>query len=195
MHSTDRNNSRICSNRSLQTCAHTRRVEAGPSRKSASRVWTVAIQCRHRQTESRALHSSLMALPPSSTCFSRQSAKRIHSAPSLVSPAHKSTGLFYSPRPSSGPASRLKEISCCTAPFLSPLMKTSCSACARREACEMATHPHRPAHTAPDGPALACPGTGAKLLIAAQWGLTLLGLFCLIGVAVVIATTPEAWPL
>ena len=59
----------------------------------------------------------------------------------------------------------------------------------------MATHPHRPAHAAPDCPALARPGTGAKLLIAAQWGLTLLALFCLIGMAVVIATTPEAWPL
>ena len=59
----------------------------------------------------------------------------------------------------------------------------------------MATHPHRPAHAAPDGPALASPGTGAKLLIAAQWGLTLPGIFCLIVVAAVIATTPEAWPL
>lgn len=59
----------------------------------------------------------------------------------------------------------------------------------------MATHPHRPAHAAPGCPALArtCPGT--KLLIAAQWGLTLFGVFCLMGAAVVIANTPEAWPL
>lgn len=74
-------------------------------------------------------------------------------------------------------------------------MKTSCSACARREACEMATHPHRPARAAPDSPAFDRPGLGAKLLTAAQWGLGLLGIIGLIGVAVVIATTPEAWPL
>ncbi|MDH1334131.1 hypothetical protein N5D77_07805 [Comamonas thiooxydans] len=34
-----------------------------------------------------------------------------------------------------------------------------------------------------------------KLLIAAQWALTGFGLFCLVGVAVVMALTPEAWPL
>lgn len=34
-----------------------------------------------------------------------------------------------------------------------------------------------------------------KLLLAAQWALTGLGLFCLVGAAVVIALTPEAWPL
>ncbi|MGB6097676.1 hypothetical protein [Comamonas testosteroni] len=32
-------------------------------------------------------------------------------------------------------------------------------------------------------------------LLAAQWALTGLGLFCLVGAAVVIALTPEAWPL
>ncbi|MDR0216998.1 MAG: hypothetical protein LBJ15_23735 [Comamonas sp.] len=59
----------------------------------------------------------------------------------------------------------------------------------------MATHPHHRARAAAGCPALARPGPGTKLLIAAQWGLTVLGIFCLIGVAVVIATTPEAWPL
>lgn len=59
----------------------------------------------------------------------------------------------------------------------------------------MATHPHHCTGAAARRPALASPGPGTKLLIAAQWGLTLLGIFCLIGVAVVIATTPEAWPL
>ena len=34
-----------------------------------------------------------------------------------------------------------------------------------------------------------------KLLIALQWLLTFIGIFCLAGVAVVIASTPEAWPL
>ena len=34
-----------------------------------------------------------------------------------------------------------------------------------------------------------------KLLIAAQWALTGFGLFCLVGVAVVMALTPAAWPL
>ena len=37
--------------------------------------------------------------------------------------------------------------------------------------------------------------TTTKLLIALQWLLTFIGIFCLVGVAVVIATTPEAWPL
>jgi hypothetical protein len=34
-----------------------------------------------------------------------------------------------------------------------------------------------------------------KLLLAAQWALTGFGLFCLVGAVVVIALTPEAWPL
>ncbi len=34
-----------------------------------------------------------------------------------------------------------------------------------------------------------------KLLLAAQGALTGLGLFCLVGAVVVIALTPEAWPL
>lgn len=34
-----------------------------------------------------------------------------------------------------------------------------------------------------------------KLLIAAQWALTALGLFCLVGAAVVMALTPDAWPM
>ena len=37
--------------------------------------------------------------------------------------------------------------------------------------------------------------TTTKLLLAAQWALTALGLFCLVGAVVVIALTPEAWPL
>jgi hypothetical protein len=39
------------------------------------------------------------------------------------------------------------------------------------------------------------PAHTTKLLIAAQWALTGFGLFCLVGAAVVIALTPEAWPL
>ena len=34
-----------------------------------------------------------------------------------------------------------------------------------------------------------------KLLLAAQWALTGFGLFCLVGAVVVMALTPEAWPL
>ena len=34
-----------------------------------------------------------------------------------------------------------------------------------------------------------------KLLIAAQWLLTGIGIFCLVGVVMIIALTPEAWPL
>ena len=33
------------------------------------------------------------------------------------------------------------------------------------------------------------------LLIAAQWLLTAFGIFCLVGAVMVIALTPEAWPL
>lgn len=193
MNSTDKNNSKILHDRSLRRCVLSFDTETGPSRKSASRVWTLAIQCRHRQTASRALHSSLMAtLPP---FFPARARSAITPLPSLVSPALMSTGFFTRPRPYSGPASRPKEISCCSAPFLNPLMKTSCSACARREACEMATHPHHRSRCTSGGLAFARPSLRTKLLIAAQWSLTIVGIFCLIGVAVVIATTPEAWPL
>lgn len=34
-----------------------------------------------------------------------------------------------------------------------------------------------------------------KLLIAAQWLLTGFGIFCLVGAAMLISLTPEAWPL
>ena len=34
-----------------------------------------------------------------------------------------------------------------------------------------------------------------RLLLAAQWTLTDIGLFCLVGAAVVMTLTPEAWPL
>ena len=34
-----------------------------------------------------------------------------------------------------------------------------------------------------------------KPLIAAQWALTGFGLFCLVGAVVVMALTPEAWPV
>lgn len=43
------------------------------------------------------------------------------------------------------------------------------------------------------GPALTSHQT--KILRAIQWGLTGFGIFCLVGAAVVIALTPEAWPL
>ena len=59
----------------------------------------------------------------------------------------------------------------------------------------MAAHPH-PSHRSADSrPAPDRAGAGTKLLIALQWALTLFGLFCLIGAAVVMALTPEAWPL
>jgi hypothetical protein len=38
------------------------------------------------------------------------------------------------------------------------------------------------------------PPPTTKLLIAAQWALTGFGLFCLVGAAVIMALTPEAWP-
>lgn len=59
----------------------------------------------------------------------------------------------------------------------------------------MAAHPHPGARAAISSLAPARPDLGAKLLNAARWALALLGIFCLIGVVVVIATTPEAWPL
>lgn len=60
-------------------------------------------------------------------------------------------------------------------------MTTLCSACASKEACEMSSHSQA--------------GNGTALLIALQWALTAFGLFCLVGAAVIIALTPEAWPL
>ncbi len=59
----------------------------------------------------------------------------------------------------------------------------------------MAAHLHHRPSAADSGPAADRPGPGTKLLIALQWALTLFGLFCLIGAAVVMALTPEAWPV
>ncbi len=139
-------------------------------------------------------HSSLMDLPKSSRNPYRQLAKRNPSAP-FIGFAPLKALAFYLCGPRNGLSSRLQEFSCCTAPFLSPLMKTSCSDCARREVCEMAAHPHPGARAATGSLAPARSDLGAKLLNAARWALALLGIFCLIGVVAVIATTPEAWPL
>ncbi|RGE45240.1 hypothetical protein DZC30_09795 [Comamonas testosteroni] len=59
----------------------------------------------------------------------------------------------------------------------------------------MGTHSYGPARAASGCRAPASPGAGTKLLTAAQWSLAALGIFCVIAVAVVIAATPEAWPL
>ncbi|TYK68580.1 hypothetical protein FSY45_27390 [Comamonas sp. Z1] len=59
----------------------------------------------------------------------------------------------------------------------------------------MATHLHHRPRAADSRPAPDRPDPGTKLLLAAQWALTGFGLFCLVGAAVVIALTPEAWPL
>ncbi|MEX8191579.1 hypothetical protein [Comamonas guangdongensis] len=59
----------------------------------------------------------------------------------------------------------------------------------------MAAHPNPGARATAGRPAPARTELGTKLLIAAQWGLTAFGIFCLVGVAVIIATTPDAWPL
>ena len=59
----------------------------------------------------------------------------------------------------------------------------------------MASHPHPGRGAADRRPAPDRARTGTKLLIALQWALTLFGFFCLIGVAVVIAKTPDAWPM
>ncbi|WP_054074536.1 MULTISPECIES: hypothetical protein [Comamonas] len=59
----------------------------------------------------------------------------------------------------------------------------------------MAAHPHHRPRAADRRPASDRPDPGTKLLIALQWALTLFGFFCLIGVAVVIAKTPDAWPM
>ncbi|MDH1477777.1 hypothetical protein N5F13_25160 [Comamonas thiooxydans] len=59
----------------------------------------------------------------------------------------------------------------------------------------MAAHPHPSPRTADRRSAPDRASTGTKLLIALQWALTLFGFFCLIGVAVVIAKTPDAWPM
>lgn len=59
----------------------------------------------------------------------------------------------------------------------------------------MAAHPHHRPRAADRRPAPDRASTGTKLLITLQWALTLFGFFCLIGVAVVIANTPNAWPM
>ena len=141
-------------------------LKRGPSRKSASRVWSLAMQCRHRQTARRALRSFLMELSHSSL------------------PARALASWFHP-----------KEISCSTAPLLSPLMKILCSVCARREACEMASSPHVRTGAASGSPAVDRPRPGTRLLIAAQWSLVFLGVLSLIGMAVAMASTPEAWSL
>ena len=59
----------------------------------------------------------------------------------------------------------------------------------------MATSPHGRTGAASGSPALDRPRPGAKLLIAAQWSLALLGVLSLIGMTIAIASTPEAWSL
>ncbi|MPT10955.1 MAG: hypothetical protein E2578_13045 [Comamonas sp.] len=59
----------------------------------------------------------------------------------------------------------------------------------------MAAHPHPSPRAADRRPTPDRASIGTKLLIALQWALTLFGFFCLVGAAVVIALTPEAWPL
>ena len=59
----------------------------------------------------------------------------------------------------------------------------------------MAAHLHHRPRATDSGTTPDRSGAGTKLLISIQWALTLLGLFCLIGAAVVIAQTPDAWPM
>ncbi|GEQ75885.1 hypothetical protein CTTA_2890 [Comamonas testosteroni] len=67
--------------------------------------------------------------------------------------------------------------------------------------CAMAAYPHpspRASGSSPSSdssPASDRTVPGTKLLIALQWMRPLFGFFCLIGVPVVIAKTPDAWPM
>ena len=60
-------------------------------------------------------------------------------------------------------------------------MTTLCNACANKEAYEMSSHSQA--------------GNGTALLIALQWALTAFGLFCMVGAAVIMALTPDEWPM
>ena len=59
----------------------------------------------------------------------------------------------------------------------------------------MASSPHGRTGAASGGPAVDRPRPGTRLLIAAQWSLVFLGVLSLIGMAVAMASTPEAWSL
>ena len=59
----------------------------------------------------------------------------------------------------------------------------------------MAPPPHGRTGAASGNPALDRPRPGTKLLIAAQWSLVFLGVLSLIGMAIAIVSTPEAWSL
>lgn len=61
--------------------------------------------------------------------------------------------------------------------------------------CEMAAYPHPSSRVSDSSPASDSTVPGTKLLIALQWMRPLFGFFCLIGVPVVIAKTPDAWPM
>lgn len=58
----------------------------------------------------------------------------------------------------------------------------------------MAAHP-RTAPCSRSGSPAGRPKPGTKLLIATQWVLTVFGIFCLIGVAVMMALKPDEWPM
>ena len=151
-------------------------------------MWILAKQCRHRQTESRT-----KLLLDGLTSLRRRKALSSLPLNHLLCRSLGSTGLL-SPCPHLR-AFLCKDARCTSAWTSSPSMKTSCSDCVRKAACEMAAHPHRSPGAATGRPAPHRPSTRIQLLIAAQWLLTLFGIFCLIGAAVVIALTPEAWPL
>lgn len=173
----------------VQACALSRRAEAGPSNKGL-------VGCGSWQ--SNAATDRPKAGPSSYLMDSPVCAVAKHSPPSLplnhlLCRSFGSSGLL-------SPCPRLRAFLCkdarCTSAWTSsPSMTTSCSDCARKVACEMAAHPHRSPGAAAGRPAAHRPSTRIQLLIAAQWLLTLFGIFCLIGAAVVIALTPEAWPL
>lgn len=59
----------------------------------------------------------------------------------------------------------------------------------------MASSPHGCTGAASGSPAVDRPRPGTRLLIAAQWGLVFLGVLSLIGMAVAMASAPEAWSL
>lgn len=74
-------------------------------------------------------------------------------------------------------------------------MKTSCNGCARREACEMAAYPHSGSDSVLGTLAAVRQYLGTRLLSAARWVAFIAAAIGLVGAAVLIATTPAAWPL